>query len=162
MIKMNLENLKEKIEIAKKQSAEESEFKKETFLAVLIAELLQKKESNLQSREVESTVSKSKLKQLSIKEFLLEKKPTNDVERVLSMGFFLEKYGDYTCFNVDDIKNAFVKSKEPLPQNIHDKINMNIRKGHITEYPEEKDNKKSYHLTTTGEKVVEQGFKSDV
>ena len=161
---MDIGSFKGKIESAKKYAADEIEFKNEVFLVALLKEVFGK-DSLKKDSTVTQTSTRSKeanVKQLSIREFLNEKKPTNDVERVLGMGFFLEKYEGYACFNVDDIKNAFVKSKEPLPQNIHDKINMNIRKGHITEYPEEKDNKKSYHLTTTGERVVEQGFKNDV
>ena len=159
---MDIGSFKGKIESAKKYAADEIEFKNEIFLVALFKEIFGKEYSRKDPIITPSIIPKeANIKQLSIREFLNEKKPTNDVERVLGMGFFLEKYEGYTCFNVDDIKNAFVKSKEPLPQNIHDKINMNIRKGHITEYPEEKDNKKSYHLTTTGEKTIEQGFKSD-
>ena len=69
---MPIENLKEKINYAREQVSGESEFKKETFLAVLIAELLQKKELDSQSQEVETRIIKPKLKQLSIKEFLID------------------------------------------------------------------------------------------
>ena len=160
---MDIQNFKEKIELAKKYAADEIEFKNEIFLVALLKEVFGKEYSRKDPviTQTSTTPKEANIKQLSIREFLNEKKPTNDVGRVLAMGFFLEKYEGYTCFNVDDIKNAFVKSKEPLPQNIHDKINMNIRKGHITEYPEEKDNKKAYHLTATGEKIVEQGFKGE-
>ncbi len=160
---MDIRNFKEKIELAKKYAADEIEFKDEIFLVALLKEVFGKDSLKKDSAVTQaSTISKeANVKQLSIREFLNEKKPTNDVERVLAIGYFLEKYESLNNFNFDDIKNAFIKSKETLPQNIHDKINMNIRKGHIAELPEKKDEKKSYYLTATGEKFVEQGFKSE-
>ena len=157
---MDIKNFKEKIELAKKYAADEIEFKNEIFLVALFKEIFGKEYSRKDPIITPSIIPKeANIKQLSIREFLNEKKPTNDVERVLGMGFFLEKYEGYTCFNVDDIKNAFVKSKEPLPQNIHDKINMNIRTGRIMEAEEKKDSKKAWELTATGEAFVENNQK---
>src|SRR3989344_2634614 len=121
---MEISNLKEKIEKAKQCVEEESEFKREIFLAVLLKDIL-----------TEETTQSTQKK--------------------------LEKYQSYTSFNSDDLKDAFVKAKEQIPKNIHDKLYLNGRKGHITEYPEDKDNKKAYHLTATGEKIIEGGFKDE-
>lgn len=158
---MEISNLKEKIEKAKQCAVEDSEFGKEIFLAVLLREILIEETTQAIPIKIGIANHESKLKQLSIKEFLIEKKPRNDVERVLVMGYFLEKYQSYTSFNSDDIKDAFVKAKEPIPQNIHDKLYLNCKKGHMTEYPEDKDNKKAYHLTVSGEKVVDGGLKGE-
>ncbi|MBS3101363.1 hypothetical protein J4204_04460 [Candidatus Woesearchaeota archaeon] len=158
---MEISNLKEKIEKAKQCVEEESEFKREIFLAVLLKDILTEETTQSTQKKLEIKSHESKSKPLSIKEFLIEKKPKNDVERVLAMGYFLEKYQSYTSFNSDDLKDAFVKAKEQIPKNIHDKLYLNGRKGHITEYPEDKDNKKAYHLTATGEKIIEGGFKDE-
>lgn len=149
---------KEKIETARKYANEESEFKNEVFLVKLLEEVFK---VGPVVHQIPEALKQSTTKQLSIREFLNEKKPSSDVEKVLAMGYFLEKFESFISFNSDDLKNAFIKAKEPLPQNIHDKIYLNCRKGHITEYPENKDNKKAYHLTATGEKVVEEEFKGE-
>lgn len=100
----------------------------------------------------------NKEKQLSLREFLLEKKPSNDVERTLAIGYFLEKYENIGSFNVEDILNAYVRAKEKKPQNINDKINMNIKKGHIDEDRVKKGGKKSWYLTNSGEIFVDNNF----
>lgn len=97
-------------------------------------------------------------KKLSIKEFVLEKKPKGDVQKTLVISHYLEKYENMTSVNVDDLAKYFRLSKEPVPGNLNDKINMNIRKGHMTEAEEKKDNKKAWVVTNTGEQFVENGF----
>lgn len=94
-------------------------------------------------------------KKISIKEFLLSKKASNEVERTLIISYFLEQYEDNNSFNTDDLKKAFRQARQPLPLNINDKINMNIKKGHIMEAEEKKDSKKSWMVTNSGQKFVE-------
>ncbi len=97
-------------------------------------------------------------KKLSIKEFVLEKKPKGDVQKTLVISHYLEKYENMTSINVDDLAKYFRLSKEPVPGNLNDKINMNVSKGHMTETEEKKDNKKAWVVTNTGEQFVENGF----
>lgn len=99
------------------------------------------------------------LKHISVKEFLLSKKPNGDVQKTLAMGYYLEKYQNYTCFNGKDIESGFRAAKEPPPENINDKINQNIRKGQIMNSEEKKDGHASWVLTHTGERFVENNFK---
>jgi hypothetical protein len=98
-------------------------------------------------------------KALSVKEFLLEKQPANDVERTLAVGYYLEKHEGASSFNVDDITRNFQLAKEPTPGNVNDKVNMNIKKGHMTEATEKKNKKKAWIVTNLGEQFVEHGFK---
>ena len=98
-------------------------------------------------------------KRTSLKEFLLSKKPSNDVQKTLAIGYYLEKFDSLESFNGDEIESAFLIAKEKAPDNINDKVNMNIRKGHIMELKEKKNNKKSWCLTSTGEILVENNFK---
>jgi hypothetical protein len=97
-------------------------------------------------------------KPLSIKEFLLEKTPKGDVQRTLSICYFLEKYEKAESFNVKDIEAAFRKAKTPLPGNINDMIYQNIQKGFIMEASEKKEGKKAWTLTSSGETEVESNF----
>lgn len=95
-------------------------------------------------------------KKLTIKEFLLGKNLKGDVQKTLIVAYYLEKYENMSSVNVDDLAKSFRLAKEPLPSNLNDKINMNIRKGHMTEAEEKKDGKKAWYLTSTGENYIEQ------
>lgn len=97
-------------------------------------------------------------KRLSVKEFLLTKKPTNDVQRTLTIGYYLEHFESMDRFNIRDLSDGFRSAKEPPPANMNDKVNMNIRKGHMMEAKERKDKSKAWILTNSGEKLVEEGM----
>lgn len=94
-------------------------------------------------------------KKISIKEFLVTKKVDDDVKRTLAIAYFLEHIDKNTSVNTDDLKKAFNLAKCPLPANINDKVNMNIKNAHMMESEEKKDNKKAWVLTATGEQFVE-------
>jgi hypothetical protein len=106
-------------------------------------------------------IKKDVVKKMSLKEFLLEKKPTDQVKTTLAIGYFLEHYEGMESFNAKDLANAFRSAKEPPPKNINDKVNMNIHNGQMMEAIEKKDNIKAWVLTATGEKQVEEGFRNE-
>lgn len=94
-------------------------------------------------------------KKITLREFLLAKKLSDDVKRTLAIGYFFEKYEGLTSFNSEDLLKAYEKAKEKKPLNINDKVNMNIKHGHMAEASEKKDNKKAWYLTNSGENFVE-------
>jgi hypothetical protein len=94
-------------------------------------------------------------KNLSIKEFILSKKPNNDVVKTLVIGYYFEKYEGLTSFNTTDLEKGFVDAKEKTPANINDCVYKNIKKGLMMEAKENKENKKAWQLTNSGEKTVE-------
>jgi len=98
-------------------------------------------------------------KKISIKEFILQKKPKNDIQKTLAIGYYLENFENFCSFNVRDLEKGFRDSKEKVPQNVPDKIQKNIAKGHMMEAAEGKDELKAYVLTNSGEKFVENDFK---
>ncbi|MGB3906792.1 MAG: hypothetical protein WBB22_17945 [Anaerolineae bacterium] len=98
-------------------------------------------------------------KPLSIKEFILQKKPRNDVQKALAIGFYLEQYEDYSSFNVTDLADGFRAAKERVPDNVGDKVQKNIRNGHMMVAKEKKDNLTAWTLTNSGEEYVENDFK---
>ena len=98
-------------------------------------------------------------KKISIKEFILSKKPKNDVQKTLAVGYFLEKYENISPFNVKDLERGFIAAREKVPKNIGDKVQKNIKKDHMMEFKEEKDNLKAWILTNSGEKYIESDFK---
>ena len=97
-------------------------------------------------------------KKLSIKEFILQKKPKSDIQKTLAIGYYLEKFRNFSSFNANDLKKGFREAREKIPPNIPDKIQKNIAKGHMMEADAEKDGLKAYMLTESGEKLVENGF----
>ncbi len=112
------------------------------------------------SKDVSQPGSKGR-KDLSVKEFIIGKRPSNDVERTLAIGYFLERYAGAASFNVDDLSRYFQLAKEAIPLNINDKVNLNIKKGHLAEAREKKDKKKAWIVTNSGERFVENGFKDE-
>jgi len=97
-------------------------------------------------------------KELSVKEFILSKNCTNDLQKTLAIGYYLEKYKKCLSFNIEDIDCCFREAKEKVPSNINDKVNQNISKGFIMPAKEKKDNKKAWVLTNSGEHYVEDNF----
>lgn len=100
----------------------------------------------------------SSAKKLSVKEFILTKKPSGDVQKTLAIAYYLENNEEMQSFNVEDLAHYFQLAKEPTPQNLNDKINMNIKKGHVMEAKEKKENKKAWVITNTGQQFVENNF----
>jgi hypothetical protein len=111
--------------------------------------------STLEGRQDKKTHIESK--KLSMKEFLLTKKPANDVQKTLVIGYYLENIEGMNQFNVKDLTEGFRSAKEPPPLNINDKVNSNIQKGYMMEEKEKKDKLTAWVLTNSGEKFVEGG-----
>jgi len=97
-------------------------------------------------------------KKLSVKEFLLTKKPNDDVQRTIVIGYYLEHFESMDSFNTRDLADGFRSAKEPLPSNINDKVNSNIDKEYMMKAKEKKDKLKAWFLTNSGEKFVEEGL----
>jgi hypothetical protein len=95
----------------------------------------------------------------SIRQFMIEKGPTDDVQRSLVIGYYLEKQSGLVSFNAKDIEKGFVDAREKVPGNVADKILKNVWKGHMMQVSDDKDGLKAYVLTNTGTKFVEGGIK---
>jgi len=98
-------------------------------------------------------------KKMSAGEFLMDKKIDTSTEKVLILGYYLEKTEGMTSFNATDIETIFRSAKEKLPKNMNDLVNSNIKKRFIDEAKEKKDGKKAWYLTSTAERHVEQELK---
>jgi hypothetical protein len=98
-------------------------------------------------------------KVITIRQFMVEKGPTDDVQRSLVIGYYLEKQSGLTSFNAKDIEKGFLDAREKVPGNVADKILKNVWKGHMMQVKDDKDGLKAYVLTNTGTKFVESGIK---
>jgi len=122
-----------------------------------IMERLNELELRITKLEAYRTPNRHK-KKLSIREFIRNKDPKNDVQKTLIMGYYLEKYENMPFFNINDVKKCFKDAREKIPQNVADKIQINIKKGHLMDYEEKKDNLKAYNLTNSGEDYIDNNF----
>lgn len=126
-------------------------------------ERLQKLEvrvSKLENLFKETGAEVKSKKELSIKEFILSKKPGNDVEKTLAIGYYFEKFEGLASYNVNDLVSGFRKAKETVPKNMNDKVYMCSARGFMMEAEQKKDNMKAWVLTNSGEEYVERGFKN--
>lgn len=98
---------------------------------------------------------------LSLKEFILNKKPSDDIQKTLVIGYYLEHYSGEKSFNVRDLVEGFRSARESVPGNVNNKVNINISKGHMMDAREKKDKLKAWVLTNTGEKFVDNQLKTE-
>lgn len=98
-------------------------------------------------------------KKMSPNEFLRTKAIDTGTQKVLVLGYYLEKTDGMPSFNATDIEAIFRSAKEKLPANINDLVNSNVKRAFMDEAKEKKDGKKAWYLTSTGENYVEQELK---
>jgi hypothetical protein len=110
-------------------------------------------------KRFEGPVNPVRGKRQSAKEFLLSKSVQADTQKVLALAYFLEREEGLASFNVPDLEVAFRAAREKLPSNMNDLVNKNIARGFLMEAEEKKDSKKSWYLTSTGERFVENDMK---
>ena len=106
------------------------------------------------TKSAEVMATREIIRKLSVREFLNSIKISGDVERTLAIGYFLEKHKNLNSFNKRDLEDTYAEAKESRPKNINDKVNLNIKSGHMMEAGEKKDSIKAWTLTTTGEQVI--------
>ena len=94
---------------------------------------------------------------LSITEYILQKQPVDDNQRTLVLASYLETYGPQSDFTADELRQAFKDSRLKVPLNVNDKIGKRVQKGELMAVGE-RDGKKTWQLTMTGQAVVGKGF----
>lgn len=107
----------------------------------------------------QETASGASAKKLSIREFLLQRPPTTDIQRTLAVGYFLETHAGLASFTKAELEKGYSDAKEPAPSNIGVNIKHCIKQGHMMEAGEKKNNKMAYELTRSGEQFVTAGYK---
>lgn len=113
--------------------------------------------SNLvSSNDNDSTItSDSKIKTLSVGEFIRKTGFKKDVDLVLAFGYYLEKHSGLISFAPSDINTCYYEAKMES-SNTSQFIILLIRKGFLMEAKQnEKKGRKKYTLTNTGFQYVE-------
>jgi hypothetical protein len=93
----------------------------------------------------------------SIVEFIKAKgDPRRHTDRMVLFAYWLFKKEKMSSYNIADIINCYDQARIPKPANPSDLMNQIQGQGFVTTAKEEKDGKKAWIITTTGEKYVEQ------
>lgn len=116
---------------------------------------LEERITKLESIVFQDSSFKPLKKKISIREFILQKKPKTAIQKVLVIGYYLEHFEKIECFTVKDVENGLRQAKEYAGKNISDLINKNIKKGYVMECKEKNGRLKTFTLTNSGEKFVE-------
>jgi hypothetical protein len=87
-------------------------------------------------------------------QFIKSHNVKSDVNAVLAAGYYLEKIAGQENFTSLEIRDLISKAKRPLPKNISDSINGNIKKGLIMSAGD-REGKMAFVLTTDGEEMVD-------
>lgn len=130
----------------------------------LIIESLARIEEHLNLTQIEASTgerpaeARTNPKKLSLKEFLLERPPTTDIQRTLAIGYFLENKTGMTAFTRGDLEKGYADAKESSPSNIGMNIQRCIKHGHLMEAENNKDGKVAYVVTRSGEQFVASGY----
>ena len=80
------------------------------------------------------------------------------VDATLLTGFYLEKSAKVSPFTSDDLSRGFAEAREPRPGNLSDMIYKNVRKGFFTGAVGKKEGSKSYIVTNSGQRFIENGL----
>ena len=123
---------------------------------------LQARVSKLEKMVIDSgpikSVSAPKRAQVSVVEFLREKKPVTAVDKALVLAVYHENNSGIDTFKTEDLLTLWRQAKEAPPANINDLINKNIKKGFVAEEKTEKGQKKSWYVTSSGTEVINKNF----
>jgi len=130
---------------------------------IKIEQLLKNHEERISKLEADTSIGKQSesqviKKELSIKEFILQKKPDGMYQMGLAIGYYFERHQSMSSFTSEDLAEGFRQAKEPLPINLSAVIYKNAERGFLMEAKEKKKNKNAWVLTNSGEKLVENGF----
>ncbi|WP_256832086.1 MULTISPECIES: hypothetical protein [unclassified Paenibacillus] len=97
----------------------------------------------------------------SIAAFLNEKSFINDVDLVMGVSYFLDCVEQTGEFTRKDIESKLSEARRQIPSNISHCINLNIKKGFISESKEKKDGIKAYKVLSEGIKWCESYLPSE-
>lgn len=129
-----------------------------TFVEEKFKELFELKIGSAQKEEAVSSPIQSQTevgRKISLAEFLKTKNLKSHGDKILVLGYYLEKVMNESSFNMSDIEKCYVQARLPKTTNFRPYISQLIHDGYIMDAEEKKENKKAWILTDTGLKYVE-------
>ena len=92
---------------------------------------------------------------MQINEFLASKKLKSHTDKVLAIAYhYLYAKGEPVTGH--EIEEAYATSRLARPQNLSDVVAKCVRRGYLVGSQEQKEGQKTWHITPTGEKYVEE------
>ncbi len=111
----------------------------------------------LQNGNNKTLANSSRSKKKSVKEFILEKSPKDGVQSATCIAYYLENFEDKSILTSKEIQKCFRDAKLKTPPNVPDKVQKAISNGWVAKG----DKRGEFYLTSTGEQIVEGGFKKN-
>lgn len=121
---------------------------REVFRILLQSEQPIKSEKRITSVAVDA-------QQMQISEFLAQARLSTDTDRVAAILYHFLRNGQNSSTR-PEILQAYSSARIRLPTNLSDVLARCIRKGHVIEAAELKEEQKAWQITLTGERYVEE------
>ena len=109
-----------------------------------------------------SEESKKRRKPPAIREFLNEKTPKTNLDRVLAIAVYHNRFiaPNTDSFSVADLLHLIPRARLKKPRNINDVINKNVIKGYFEEDGKNETGKKKWYVTESGISKVDNNFEN--
>ena len=117
-------------------------------------EILEKRLDALEGKNKIAPAPSNNSKKKSVKEFIIEKSPKDGVQSATCIAYYLENFENKEILTSKDIQKCFKDAKLKTPPNVPDKVQKSIGRGWMAKG----DKRGEFYLTTTGEKIIEEGF----
>src|SRR6202030_3488349 len=107
---------------ARRVAAQLTEFKSETYTAVLLSELLNDRITNGAAQREEPLIKNGEAvaqegKQFSAAELFADCKWSSEIDKVIVAGYFLERYSAASAYGLSELRGVLVSAKVPVPKN---------------------------------------------
>jgi hypothetical protein len=149
----------EAIRTAEGAAESRSEYKNETYFAILLASLLSSGRGAValhqappsSAAEVASAIPQ---KPYSAAELFAIKKWSSEVDKVMLAAYFLETYSHSQNYTVAELRDLLLTAKVGAPKNINLAILQAVQRGWMMELKPTDGGRKAWALTQTGLKQV--------
>ncbi|MGC1107718.1 MAG: hypothetical protein WA876_14385 [Candidatus Acidiferrales bacterium] len=134
--------------------ADTHEFRAETYLAILLAKLLQPRNTAAARASAPEMAGPPTSKAFSSPELFARTAWTTDNDRVVLAGYFLERYAGKPNYSTQEMKDCLLSAKVPTPKNTNVAIIRCIGRGWMMEVTGGASGKR-WSLTQSGERYAE-------
>ena len=151
---MNQGQLEAAIRSAKHAANGASEYKSETYTAVLLFQLMRSSiEEPTSSRQLPppGETSAAQKKPYSAAELFARSNRTTEIDKVVLAGFYLEHFRASQGYSIEDVRGCFITAKVPPPNNINLALLQAAQKAWMMEVPTGASRRKTWVLTQSGE-----------
>ena len=151
--------LAEAITTAEEAAKGSSEFKHETYFAILLTSLLSQGKTHAVLPQVPAgptaqIVQTVPVKPYSAAELFATKKWATEVDKVMLAGYFLESFSNVQNYTVAEIRDLLLTAKVGAPKNPNLAVLQAVQRGWMMEIKPTDGGRKAWALTQTGLKQM--------